>query len=81
MLVDTTWKKYLDDFYQSYKDNPQLVKKYYSLARGGNKNREYHITYIRELVKFKKKAIIELLNSNRKSIVNPFLLNFAKNEC
>ncbi|HEM1730356.1 TPA: hypothetical protein U0Z18_000396, partial [Listeria monocytogenes] len=78
LISESTWRKYLDDFF-NYKNNKEgTLTKYTDMLRGGNRNREYHIDFIKEIIEFKKDDLIEHLNSNKKTIKNPSLEYFAE---
>lgn len=77
LISEATWRKYLDDFFNYKNEKDGTLAKYANMLRGGNSNREYHIDFIEELLEFKNNDIINHLNSNRKTIKNPFLESFS----
>lgn len=78
LISESTWRKYLTDFFDYKNETEGTLTKYTDMLRGGNSNREYHIDFIKEIIEFKKDDLIKLLNSNRKTIKNPQLEHFAE---
>lgn len=78
LISESTWRKYLNDFFGHKNNKEGTLAKYTDMLRGGNRNREYHIDFIKEVIEFKKDDLIEHLNSNKKTIKNPSLNYFAE---